>query len=68
MPPPPTTFEIIGAGIVYVAVILVTIFNAFVAIRGRSPETGRRIDARLLLWCAASAVIGVVLLVMVLAD
>jgi hypothetical protein len=53
---------------VYVAVILVTIFNAFVAIRGRSPATGRRIDGRLLLWCAASAVLGVILLVMVLAD
>jgi hypothetical protein len=53
---------------VYVAVILVTIFNAFVAIRGRSPATARRIDGRLLLWCAASAVLGVVLLVMVLAD
>ena len=68
MPPPPTTIEIIGAGIVYAAVILVTIFNASVAIRGRSPATGRRIDGRLLLWCTASAVLGVILLVMVLAD
>jgi hypothetical protein len=68
VPPPPTTFEIIGAGIVYFAVMLCTIFNGYVAIRGRSPTTGRRIDGRLLLWCAASAVLGTILLVMVLAD
>jgi len=55
-------------GIAYAAVLLCTIFNAFMAIRGRSSVTGRRIDGRLLLWCAASACIGVVLLVMALAD
>ena len=55
-------------GIVYALVLLCTIFNAVVAIRGRSGATGRRIDSRLLVWCSACAAIGVVLLVMALAD
>ena len=58
----------IYTGIVYAGVLLCTIFNAYIAIRGRSSATGRRIEGRLLLWCAASAAIGVVLLFMALAD
>ena len=58
----------IYTGIAYAAVVLCTIFNIYVAIRGRSSATGRRIDGRLLLWCTASAAIGIVLLFMVLAD
>ncbi|MGO8947333.1 MAG: hypothetical protein ACLQUY_06665 [Ktedonobacterales bacterium] len=54
--------------IAYAAVIVCTIFNAYVVIRGRSNATGRRIDGRLLVWCSACALIGVVLLVMALAD
>ena len=58
----------IYTGIAYAGVVLCTIFNAYLAIRGRSSATGRRIEGRLLLWCAASAAIGVVLLFMALAD
>jgi hypothetical protein len=58
----------IYTGIAYTGVVLCTIFNAFIAIHGRSSATGRRIDGRLLLWCAASAVIGIVLLFMALSD
>jgi uncharacterized membrane protein YiaA len=59
---------LIYTGIAYAAVVLCTIFNIYVAIRGRSRATGRRIDSRLLVWCTASAVIGIVLLFMALAD
>jgi uncharacterized membrane protein YiaA len=58
----------IYTGIAYAGVLLCTIFNAYVAVRGRSSATGRRIEGRLLLWCSASAVIGIVLLFMALAD
>ena len=58
----------IYTGIAYAGVVLCTIFNAFIAIRGRSSATGRRIDGRLLLWCTASAVMGIVLLFMALSD
>jgi hypothetical protein len=58
----------IYTGIVYAGVLLCTIFNVYIAIRGRSSATRRRIEGRLLLWCAASAAIGVVLLFMALAD
>jgi hypothetical protein len=58
----------IYTGIVYAGVVLCTIFNAYIALRGRSGATGRRIEGRLLLWCSACAAIGIVLLFMVLAD
>jgi hypothetical protein len=58
----------IYTGIVYAALVICTIFNIYVAIRGRSNATGHRIQARLLVWCTACGVIGVVLLVMALTD
>lgn len=56
------------AGIAYAALLICTIFNGYVAIRGRSNATGHRIEARLLVWCSACAVIGAVILVMAIAD
>jgi hypothetical protein len=58
----------IYTGIAYAGVVLCTVFNAYIAIRGRSSATGRRIEGRLLVWCAASAVVGIILLFMALAD
>jgi hypothetical protein len=58
----------IYTGLAYAGVLGCTIFNVYVAVRGRSGATGRRIQGRLLLWCTACAVIGIVLLFMALAD
>jgi hypothetical protein len=60
--------KVILALFVYAVVALCTIFNAVIAIRGRSPVTGKRLDGRLLVWCSVCALVGVVLLVMALAD
>jgi hypothetical protein len=58
----------IYTGLAYAGVALCTLFNVYVVIRGRSGATGRRIDSRLLLWTTSCAVIGIVLLVMALAN
>jgi hypothetical protein len=58
----------IYTGLAYAGVALCTLFNVYVVIRGRSGVTGRRIDSRLLLWITSCAVIGIVLLIMALAD
>lgn len=60
--------KVMLAVLVYALVALCTVFNAVIAVRGRSPVTGKRLDGRLLVWCAACAAVGVVLLVMALAD
>jgi hypothetical protein len=60
--------KVIVAVLVYAVVAICTIFNAVIAVRGRSPVTGKRLDGRLLVWCSACALVGIVLLVMALAD
>jgi len=60
--------KVILALLVYALVAFCTIFNAVIAARGRSPVTGKRLDGRLLVWCTGCAAVGVVLLVMALAD
>ncbi len=60
--------KVILAILVYAVVAFCTIFNAVIAVRGRSPVTGKRLDGRLLVWCSACALVGIVLLVMALAD
>ena len=60
--------RVIFAVLVYAAVATCTIGNAVIVVRGRSSVTGKRLDGRLLVWCSACALVGIVLLVMALAD
>jgi uncharacterized membrane protein YiaA len=60
--------RVIFAVLVYAVLAICTIFNAVIAVRGRSPVTGKRLDGRLLVWCSACALVGIVLLVMALAN
>ncbi|GEM_PF-2225404 len=62
----------IAGGIVYTCVVLCTVFNIYIAIRGRASAAtvglGRRIDGRLLVWCTLAALAGALLLIMALTN
>jgi hypothetical protein len=60
--------KVIFAILVYTVVAICTIFNAVIAVQGCFPVTGKRLDGRLLVWCSACALVGIVLLVMALAN
>ena len=59
-------------GVVYTCVVLCTVFNIYIAVRGRSSVATvgleRRIDGRLLVWCTLAALVGAILLIMALTN
>ena len=63
--------QILG-GIVYICVVLCTVFNIYIAVRGRTNTAtvgiGRRVDGRLLVWCTLAALAGALLLIMALTN